>query len=414
MIRSTAYVLRKTVNRIALKLPRIAGVGAVLLALLTISSCTRGTQGIFATIEVEEKTKTSNLVDNTSASALVRADLGNDELFVVRAGSKLFTRSVSGSDWSALSAPSGYLPVFLAGIDTDSPADGVVEEVYAVFFDSDRDRDQVYQLEEDGGGSLTWQPVADTVWDPAGGERITGFEGAGDRLLLSSSDGQLYSIGSGPGTPVDLGSFSVDDDRGIRAVATDAGGNTVIVGDTVHVTNDLTALGSLTDAATEIEHGRGVTVFPSSLSTGDALDTFLLVTLDGRVFTSDDGNSWNDAESDSNIPSDRSFAGVAWVDHRARLAVGTISYAGTDPDVDTSARGYYEVTGSSGGSGYSFSFTNDDISDNYRGSELSASGIARFVYYADNSTLFALTHGRGLWRTNYESDDVGGPEWFWE
>ncbi|MFO8042285.1 MAG: hypothetical protein R6U25_03705, partial [Alkalispirochaeta sp.] len=86
MKRSTAYVLRSSIHRISL--PRIAGVGVVLLALLVISGCTRGSQGIFATIEVEEETKTSNLVDNTSASALVRADLGSGERFVVRAGSK--------------------------------------------------------------------------------------------------------------------------------------------------------------------------------------------------------------------------------------------------------------------------------------------------------------------------------------
>ncbi|MFO8043896.1 MAG: hypothetical protein R6U25_11885, partial [Alkalispirochaeta sp.] len=163
-----------------------------------------------------------------------------------------------------------------------------------------------------------------------------------------------------------------------------------------------------------VAHGRGVTVFPSSLTTGGALNTFLLVTLVGRVFTSSDGDSWTEADAGSNIPGDRSFAGVAWVDHRARLAVGTISYDGTEPDVDTNARGYYEVTTSSSGAPYSLSFTNEDISDNYDGSELATSGIARFVYYSDSDTLFALTHGRGLWRTNYESDNAGGPEWFWE
>ncbi|MFW5694280.1 MAG: hypothetical protein ACOCYB_03870, partial [Alkalispirochaeta sp.] len=46
---------------------RYAALGVMLLAAVLITGCTRGSQGIFATIEVEEKTKTSNLVDNTSA-----------------------------------------------------------------------------------------------------------------------------------------------------------------------------------------------------------------------------------------------------------------------------------------------------------------------------------------------------------
>ncbi len=411
MIRSTAYVLRKTVNRISPKrtaLPRIVGVGAVLLALVIISSCTRGTQGIFATIEVEEKTKTSNLVDNTSASALVRADLGNGERFVVRAGSKLFTRSVSGSDWSALSAPSGYLPVFLAGINTDTSADGVVEEVYAVFFD-ERSSYYIYRLRETEE-QLTWDHVDNTsIWDPADGKRMTGLEGAQDRLLFSS-DGQLYSMAAGATSVANLGEFAAGD-RGIRAVATNDTGQTVVLGDNVYVSSDLATDGTLSASTDQVADSRGVTVFPSSLTSGGTLDTFLLVTfeVDGKVFTSPDGDSWTEADSNSSIPGERSFASVAWVEHRELLAVGTLSKG-----QDTSARGYYEVTGSSGSSGYSFSFTNDDISDNYRGSELSSSGIARFVYYADSDTLFALTHGRGLWRTAYESDSVGGPEWFWE
>ncbi|MFW5695351.1 MAG: hypothetical protein ACOCYB_09280, partial [Alkalispirochaeta sp.] len=363
-------------------------------------------------IEVEEKTKTSNLVDNTSATALVQTSLGGDgERFLVRAGTKIFTREdTPGTDWSSLSAPSGYIPTFLAGINTDSSTDGIVEEVYAVFFDSNTDRDFVYRLVADGG-SLSWEVVDPSIWNPTDGERITGFESVGDRILMASTDGQLYSLGSGESSLVDLGEFT-SDERGIRAVATNAAGVTVVVGDSaVHFTANAGTAGSLNSADTAIETGRGVAVFPSSLESGDPADTFLLVTLDGRLYTSGDGDTWQ--EADGNIPN-RSFSGVAWVDHRELLAVGTLSYEGNDIDDTTNARGYYEVSGSSSGSSYTLDFDNSDISDNYDGSELATSGIARFVYYPSENTLFALTHGKGLWRTSYEADVEGGPDWVWE
>jgi hypothetical protein len=284
--------------------------------------------------------------------------------------------------------------------------------VYAVFFDSSADRDYLYQLTQ-AGGSLGWDLVDDnSVWNPAGGERITGFEGAGDQLILSASDGDqgtLYSIPAGLGPRVSLGTFTADD-RGIRGVAANSSGTTVIVGDAVHVSGDLSTAGSLSDATTTIEYGRGVTVFPATGTNGDPLDTFLLVTLDGKLYTSGDGNTWTEAASASNIP-DRAFSGVGWVDHEELLVVGTISYRGNDIDSEPSARGYYEVTTTSSGAPYTFSFSNEDISDNYDGSELATSAIARFVYYSEDDTLFALTHGRGLWRTVYEPS---GPEWFWE
>ncbi|MEX2442258.1 MAG: hypothetical protein WD492_01540 [Alkalispirochaeta sp.] len=392
---------------------------AVVVMLLAITGCTRGSQGIFATIEVEEETKTSNLVDNTSATALVRTDIGGDERFVVQAGTKIFTRKDDvGSEWSAISAPSGYIPTFLAEINSTPSTDDVAEEVYAVFFDSDGNRDYLYEL-TDSSGSLSWSRINDTSWDPEDG-RIRGLEGVTDRIVMSVDSGgqqgddgyshRLYGFEVGLTNKVELGDFDADD-RGIRDVATTGDGDTVVIGDTVHYTGNLSVSDSLSQSTGAIENGRGVTAFPSSLESEGAADTFLLVTLDGKLYTSTDGGmTWIEPDGDSSIP-DRSFSGVAWVDHRKLLVVGTISYQGTDIDGTTSARGYYEVTTSPGGAPYAFDFSNDDISDNYDGSELATSGIARFVYYSSDNTLFALSHGKGLWRTAYEPS---GPEWFWE
>mgnify|MGYP001223701200 CR=1 FL=1 len=380
------------------------------LAIASLAGCTRGTQGIFATIEVEEKTDTSNLVDNTTVSALVRTAIGGSDRYVVLAGTKVFTRETASSSWSEVGGPSGLAAVQLAGINSDSSADTVVEEVYAVFFDSAAAEYHLYSLQASGTG-VAWNEVADTsVWQASDGYQVTGLVGAGDRMFMSvsrnpdASDAadkqrELWSIAAGPAVPVVLGGFS----DSLRDAAYD-GTNLVVVGRGTLIarTTDITAASSLTDISASVTNAKGVGAFPSGLS-GTGNDAFAIVTLDGTVSVSTDGGStWTEADGSL---SDRSLSDIAWVAHRGMFVVGTRS----ETDFGTTRRGYYEATATAG-SPYSFSFTND-IGDSYSGSELAVSAITFFEYFSDN-TLFALTNGKGLWRTVYPT--TGTTTWQWE
>ena len=378
--------------------------GLIIIGLLVLAGCNRGTQGIFATIEVEEKTATSNLVDNTSIGGLVKTQISAEQ-YVVLAGTKVFTRTTAGSNWGEIGSPSGLNAIALGGIDTN--ADEVAEEVYAAFFDSGADRYYIYSLTAVSGGGLRWDRVTDTsAWNPATGDQITGMAGVGDYLLVSvtdvSVDGDaanskvLYRYGSGLGAPDVVGNF-----RDSLRDAARFGTAVVIVG-----RNTLAAHTSDIDNTnftgfTDIPNASGVGVIPSSAPPG--VDLFGVTTLSGNVYTSPDGLTWTIAEGSL----DRSFSDLTWVEEQGGfLVVGSK----TDEIQNTTRRGYYEVTISGAGPAYSLSYTND-IGDNYTGSELAISAIERFQYYPDG-TLFALTAGKGLWRTVYPA--TGEPRWTWE
>jgi hypothetical protein len=376
-------------------------VAAVLV--VALSGCSRGTQGIFATIEIEEKTNTSNLVDNTTINALVRTE----DRLVVLAGTKVFSRLTDGSDWGEIGSPGGLTGTQLAGVNADGSSDGIVDEVYGVFFDSGNDRFYMYRLDT---ASLSWTAVDTAKWDPGTGDEITGMLDVHDRMLLSvtrNTDGnrELLSFGAGLSGPVVLGDF-----RGSLTDAAWNGSAGVVVSrnNLMGHVSDLGTAGALTVPAlgSGVTNVTGVGAFPDYFVDPEGSATsFAVTTLNGTIWVSTSGVAGSWVKADGEL-STRSFSDIEWVENVEVLVTGTRP----DPDLNTSSRGYFESIAPRD-SDYTLSLTNE-IASSYTGSELSTAAITRFRYYPDINTLFALTNGLGLWSGVYSSPR--NPSWTWE
>lgn len=386
------------------------------LLILALAGCTQGTQGIFATIEVEEATDTSNLPDSVSPTALVYTNLSDaGGRYLVLANGRIWQRDgVDGSSWSSLATPDGRRAKFLAGLDTGAPA-GVSNEVYAVFEDGSGNGTLLYALAAGGGGEgdLSWNAVSTTAWNPAAGERITGMRGVGNRLLASVDDPdasdpnryELLSWAAGlTGAAVTHGEFRDD----LRDAAR-SGGAVVAVGrgTRVAVVADVTATG-INTASAEIGNAFGVGL----IQDGGGSELFAVATLDGTVYVQTPGAVGSAFVQAGGSVDSRAFSDIARIEtvsSQQLVAVGVLDPGGALSEV---ADGYREAVVTGTGTGVSLDYTNE-IGDSYRGSDLARSGIGYLEYIAGSDTLFALTIGTGLWRTTYPGTGAD-PDWDWE
>ncbi len=375
--------------------------------LIVLAACTRGTQGIFATIEQEEETATSNLVDDATIVALVRAEVGTETRFVAIAETEVYSRLETSSDWSEISAPSGRLAQFLSGIDSDS--DGTVDEVYAVFQNVDSSDTDLFALQSD----RSWSEVDLSGSGVADGDMITGLFSVGDELLMSVRDAG-YSSGeipilrlqSGPTLVNTITGFNDDIRDGIVSDADDL----YIVGRSNLVAKVDAATPTVADALTGSSPGIKNAAGVGYRSIADGGPLIAVVDTDANVYLSD-GTNWQTISSGL----DRSFSDIEWVPEigtDGAFVVGTWS----GPAEDTNRDGYYHALITAGSSvaaeDYAFSFA-DDLGSNYNGSTLSISGVNQFRYF-DNGLLFVLTFGRGLWRTTYVDGASDPGDFTWE
>lgn len=404
--------------------PILRAGACVAAAAFLVASCTRGTQGIFATIEAEERIETNNLVDNTSIVGLVLAAFpgagDGSERYVSIAGTKVFQRTVDSSSWSKINPPnSGDLAQFIAGIDTGG--DGVDDEVYVVFYTESGNYRGLYRLASD----LTWQTPAYDATDIA---RITGMERldvtGGERIVASTVvDGggrQLISWGAGLTDRTDLQfplTTNPDDDPTDRVTddlrdATVFGGTAYFLGrNTLFVEAPEAALsgGAATTlqvvsfgAVTNARNLRGVGVAERTSDT----DLLAVVSYDGDVFITEDGVTW-----DANGGPSRSFADITWVPD---IGTGGAFVVATqsDPIERSSRRGYYHAFVSGTAPDFTLEFEND-LGNNYNASDLAIASIDSMIYFPSELTVFALTNGLGLWSTTYAGGQTR-PDWTWE
>ncbi|MFA7567476.1 MAG: hypothetical protein WCY01_10650 [Alkalispirochaeta sp.] len=397
--------------------PQLLLFSITIVLVLALSGCSEGELGIFSTIAIEEATKKNNLVDNATTSGLVKGLFNGTERYVVKAGTKVFTRPVSGNDWTEISAPGGRLALFVAGRnDTATPAGlggdeptAAVGEVYAVYQSGSSDDTAVYRL----SGNLAWTQA---VYTPPSGTKINGMIGVDNVVFVSTftspTDQKLLAwsdeIGSVPTVAITGFNDAIQD--GVRAGG--VGSDYYLVGKSsvlAHVGTGPATTATPFNTTTTSPQPRGI-AYSDHGGGGGILAVADRV--DGRIFVAPAPTT------PGSLPSSWKLAGtvgrpatdIIWVSKlngsTGAFLVGTAS----DAIFKNDGRGYYQGTISGTIGTYTISLTND-LGNNYKASDLAVSSILQFRHFG-KGTVFALTGGRGLWSTAYP--DSADPTWRWE
>lgn len=409
--------------------------GGFLLIVSLFSGCTQGASGIFADIEQEEEIKKSNLVDNTFAAAVTRADIGGTSRYYAVVGTKLFVRDADGTNWSSAGSP-GSRPlaqyvVSIAGDDGD--------QVYAVFARMTGDvSGRIYKLRENG----SWEPRQSD--DPPATD-VTGLaayrdDSGGtpvDRLIatMADADGNRFLVvNPQTDTPV-FHRFETNDglSRGEDLGANRPAGKAFMAADRLWVSRnglwfiDRDDLGNdqgdntvrLRRVRTPKNLGSATAV---KLTDSDPAREFLVVvTLDGGIYRSPDLGpgvnplSWSHTDDWTRLGDhSRAYSDIAWLpgigpQGRGLFLLATISYDGR------LGRGYFHATPDEDFG----SVSAVEPGGNYRSTELRLSGLSRIAVVPDpagsSGMVFALTESRGMWSSpSYFAQQEDEPQWSWE
>lgn len=378
---------------------------SLLAALALLAGCVDYQEGLFASIEREERIPESNLPKVSSVFGMVKAD----GKYYVSLG-KLYERNVSGGDWDSIGPPPGF---------NDSLAADIVDvggTIYVAYND--------YEL----GGSGVF--ILDTTTDTWGSGNL--YDGGKQITDLFSVNGQLFAAVLDSGTDVfDLlwydtsgPTWNVVVDNQPRIVAGTFAA-TVPVGGTVadnsyiflsraqvyHILG--TGLtGSPTLSVETPESAFGATPFDNDEDFGGILydsanDDLYISSRQGHIYYSD--GTWTKSSTESERP----YTGMVWFDQldggTGGVVVGIQDLQ--SPERQTEEGGYYELP--AGGV--------DTIvapeGNGYATTDMSETTVVDF--FVDTTTaspdaLFVLTYGQGLWRGEYGSSDstlFADPQW---
>lgn len=393
-------------------LPRLMTAGFVGLIFLAFSGCSEGERGIFATIAIEEEIKKNNLVENASISGLVKGTFNGTERYVVIAGTKVFSRSVSGSDWKEIKAPGSRLAQFIAGryaspdtagVGGDEPA-APVDEVYVVYQSGSSTSNGVYRLNNSLGWELVYTP-SDTY--------IDGMIGIDNVIFVSTRDNKLLAWKNNPvSEPPDqpgLSGFNDGIRDGVRNGTQADTKDYYLIGKSTYIArvkNDLSALNPMNGSFGGLQpRGIGYSSYDGGI--------LAVADLDGPVYIAQSNTdpadvntlTWNNAGSPGRPTSD-----VIWISNINGGTGGFLVSTASDAIRNEQGRGYYEATISGTTGTYALGFDND-LGNNYEASDLAIASISQFSHFG-NGVVFALTGGLGLWSTVYP--DSANPTWRWE
>jgi hypothetical protein len=384
-----------------------------LLALL--AGCVDYQEGLFASIEREERIPESNLPKESSVFGMVKAD----GKYYVSLG-KLYERSTSGGDWDSIAPPPGFGDSLARDIVDIDPTDDAVGPIYVAYND--------YEL--NGSGVF----VLDTTTDTWGsGNLYTGGNEIEDIQDLFSVNGELFMSVRDSGKNYDLlwydtsgPSWKVivnDQTRiiaGTFAATVPVGGN--VAGnsyvflsrtDVYHI-----AEGSLTGSPTlsseTPESAFGASPFDNNEDFGGILyDTtnndLYISSRQGHIYYSD-GGGWTKSSNESERP----YTGMAFFpqldgnEPTGGVVVGIQDLQGSNRQ--TEEGGYYELPGGGVGSIVA------PEGNGYATTDMSETTVIDFFVDTEPSpnALFVLTQGQGLWRGEYGNSSGAlfpDPQW---
>lgn len=405
----------------------------LLILSITVATCTRGNNGIFATIAIERRSTSRNL--NNKANILGVAQT-NRRVFSLT-GRQVFRRDLSSDTWSAIATPSvgggGGYAAGLVGLTNATAPNGISEEIYVLAQRDGGTRTAVFRISDSGYGPI----VLDSA-GPGSPGTIGGMQAVKDKLVVSVKHGdgsyRLYSFDAGfsgwaaadnhplpttPTTPpISYRQHIVDSD----ASATTA----VFVGASGGLFRlplvDLGAGGARGTALTALDPVLPAGVRPggidfgSNVAVGGTARRDLWVVTDrgttpGRIFineSADPSSGWIAVDTEARL----SFSDALWVDgSNATLLVGT--FTNKTPNPDTLAGGLRIITLTrTNATAYSGTVSRS-LGRSYRAVELSNASIRSLDLIG--TTVYAQTSGSGLWSIpSFAETAPDNREWIWE
>ena len=398
----------------------------LLILSITVAACTRGNNGIFATIAIERRSTSRNL--NNKANVLGVAQT-NRQVFSLT-GRQVFRRDLASDTWSAIATPSvgggGGYAAGLVGLTNATATNGISEEIYVLAQRDGGTRTAVFRISGNGYGPI----VLDSA-GPGSPGTIGGMQAVKDRLVVSVEHGdgsyRLYSFDAGfsgwaaaynhplPTTPTPYRQHIVDSD----ASATTA----VFVGASGGLFRlplvDLGrggARGTALDPVLPAGVRPGGIDFGSNVAVGGTARRDLWVVTDrgtspGRIFineSADLNSRWIAVDTEARL----SFSDVLWVDgSNATLLVGT--FTNKTPNSDTLAGGLRIITLTrTNATAYSGTVSRS-LGRSYRAVELSNASIRSLDLIG--TTVYAQTSGSGLWSIpSFAETAPDNREWIWE
>lgn len=407
-----------------------------IVLVVTLGSCTRGSVGIFASIEQEVETQKSNLSENSAITGVAQTDshyfasLGN-----------IARRAITGSEWVGVGNPPGIeSPISVALVQLGDPT----SRTYYAAFNSQEGSDYgLFELTIDSSGTVSWteldldydnsnnvaeiaalvavntDPTADQFPDKLFASVRTGFQ-SGEPLfaLIENPAG----IGGAENTVLEnsdnLYDGAVDAATGNYWFVGSKGGIFFYDGTTTPATRLVGTDGTYPTASdgTKGKSFSGAYSVNTTLLGGSGIVGLFVSDSDGRIwYTNNQGGSWQMSDL-----SGRAFTDMIWVPNAGNNGAGAL-LVGTKPVIQQgiSDQGYYEVQLTMDGSdNITFDGLETPNSSTYDTSDLQDATVRTF-YLPDEGTtaksdnqVFVLTGGIGLWNVIY--DTAGIPDVRWE
>ena len=400
----------------------------LLILSITVAACTRGNNGIFATIAIERRSTSRNLNNKANVFGVAQTDRRVFSL----TGRQVFRRDLASDTWSAIATPSvggGGYAAGLVGLTNATATNGISEEIYVLAQRDGGTRTAVFRISDSGYGPI----VLDSA-EPGSPGTIGGMQAVKDKLVVSVERGdgsyRLYSFDAGfsgwaaadehplPTTPIPYRQHIVDSDASATtAVFVGAGGGSFRL-----PLNELGSGGGSGTALTALDPVLPVGVRPGGIDFGANVavggtarrDLWVVTdrgTTPGRIFineNADPSSGWIAVDTEARL----SFSDVLWVDgSNATLLVGT--FTNKTPNPDTLAGGLRIITLTrTNATAYSGTVSRS-LGRSYRAVELSNASIRSLDLIG--TTVYAQTSGSGLWSIpSFAETAPDNREWIWE
>lgn len=403
---------------------------AVLALLVILASCTRGSVGIFASIEQEVKTQRSNLSENSAITGVVESD---NHIFA--SIGNIASRPKNSNEWNGVGDPPGIdSPISVALVQIGDPNSGG-RRYFAAFNSQEGGEYGLYELTiNQTSGSVSFTEL-DLAYDNANSvQEIAALipvdsdhDGFAEELYASLRTGvlnqePLFTLLRNPagigGTEETLRDNQADnlfdggsDNAGNTWFVGSKGAIYRLVGSTVTQLSGTDALYPTASDGTKGKSFSGIYAVDLDNLGGTAGTIALFVSdSDGRLWaTTNDGTDWVSTDL-----SGRAFTDMVWLPSAGEAGGGAL-LVGTKPFIQRAVadQGLFEIELTVSGTSVTIDSLDAPDASSYDTSDLQDATVLAFYrpdsgsapsIEPDGNDVFVLTGGLGLWAIAYGTD----------